>query len=416
MIGYQISGTLWDPSKSREIPTPKTLIAKIDKVFELWGSVSEADVQFRNEGLSSNHITKMSDIPNDGKIHIIVSGVDEGGTSVSGVGSFEGTIPSNYKSGSLVINTKRGLYTLKFETLIHEIGHALGLHHSASLASVMTCGTPAWGDNEFFSLSEQDRFDFARLWNPQFVEFYTLSGKVTSQEKNAHFDVIAVNTKQGHVYSTETNGDGVFSIYISKSGTYKLFAKGLEGPAFDVPVAVLPTWYTTSGSNSNDPQMGSVLEVDGNHKQITNIAIKMIESPVPFNLHWGMTDSPTVFNQAFLHVGDKGTFVLPYSGHAIKTVTSFGSSPDYKVSFIGTDSYGRAQVEVEAFSNAEEGERLIIARGQGPEIEAGIVGIHIRKHSLPSFIPGSLRDQNGAVASQLKGEFDFKTLKSDFWK
>lgn len=417
VIPYRISGTLWHQGLGREIPTPRELVQKIERVFDLWASVSEAGLRFRNEGWIDRTIRDTADLPQDGRIYLMVNGLDEGGSGVSGTGGHFGTLPDNYRGAHVIINTRRGLYTLRLKTLIHEIGHALGLGHSASPASVMTCGTPAWSDYEFLTLSEQDRLELARIWNPRGTRFYSLQGKILSSENLKFYDVLAVDIKQGHCYSAQTNARGEFTLTIGKEGSYKLLAKGLESAAFDKPVPVLPTWYTGTARDTNLPGSAAELVLNAGHRTYSGLQIRMIESKTPFPLYWAQSANATRFNPAFLPVGGKGAFVLLYSRGHIKRVEAFGEQPDVRLSLSGrTDGGGNPWVEIEALENAIEGERLILAYGEGPEIEAGLVGIHVREHALPSFIPGGLQDQNGEVDSQLRGAFDFQTLRPGFWK
>ena len=416
-IPYKISSHLWHYKKEEAIPTPLPLIQKIQKAFELWGSVTDTRINFQYAGLAESEYNSTSEIPHDGSIYVVLNSVRAFKRGVAGTGSYQGSIPKQYDKGFVFLNTRKGLYTLKMKTLLHEIGHALGLSHTATNAAVMCCGTPAWGDHEFFNLSEQDRADLILKWNPGSPSLYTISGKVDTDQEKKFAYVFAVNTLNGHTYSALTDCGGGFTIAILKPGDYRVFVKGYEGSAFSKPVSQSPSWYVSDGYSTNDPYLGTVFSLSLRKRSIKGITLRMIEQPVPFNLFWSRSRQPNRFCHSFLQPGVRGIFMISHINKNIVSLESYGSRPDYSLSNFRKKYKETYQVTIDFDPHAEEGERLVVARSYTGVIQAGLVGIHIMKKRLPDFIPrGNASTRSERFERQLQGEFDFTKLDPEYWK
>ena len=225
-IPYKITSQMWNAKVQHSVPTPQAVIDKIHAVLQLWQSVPEANLQFRYAGLAGPSYSSRDELPNDGTLYYILNGNRRFGNMVAGAGGYSGTIPKNYQKGFVFLNTKAGLYTMKFKTLIHETGHALGIsQHSVTIAAIMSCGTPSWSGHEFLTFAEQDRVDLAYTWNPSAIS--TISGTISTTGRTFVF-VHAVNILNGHTFSSMTNQKGEFTIPIASPGKYRLFAKGYE--------------------------------------------------------------------------------------------------------------------------------------------------------------------------------------------
>jgi len=403
------------------VSTPQPVIDKINKAFALWASDPEARLKFAYKGLTKSNYKSMNEVPDEGCIYIMFDGESVTGASVSGIGGYEGAIPGDYKKGLVVMDTTKGLYTLSYNALTHEIGHALGIGHAVSTPNIMLCGTKTWGDAEYLTYSEQDRADLRALWAPQSV--YTVKGVVYTKGKKEHYMVYAVNIKNGHTYSVLSGSDGSFDVNILKEGGYRIFAKGYE-LSEDEPMKQCPSWYISNTDSTNDPYTGTVIEVGKNKKAVSGIKIIMIDKQVPFN----MTHSMMVGRNyeaglhCFLTPGSHTEMLFLWIGEgALRSVKRYGTNPDYDLSDLKWNKEFKSYtVDVKADRFAEDGERLVIAKGDSGVVQAGLVGINVvRKAPRMISKTDDMKSQEyGPMtpAAQFMGLFDFTSLDQDYWK
>ena len=399
---------MWYAPTGKLIPTPPAVIEKIKRVFDLWATVKEARLAFHYDGLVDATYAGFHQIPRDGTIYVILNNW-EMGQCYDGLSEHWGVIPGSYGGGA-VINTKKGVHTVRSDILLHEIGHVLGIElHGASPSNVMSAAGNAWNINEYLFLSEQDRANLLAKWDPEFPGLYSISGKVdtalpeqkTDETKMA--SVFAVDANTGHTYSAKTDQNGRFTVSLLKAGDYRIFAKASEAFYYQQPAPQSPSWYMSDGQSSNDPYSGRILHVDASHRNIKDLEIKMIERKVPFNLFSaGETygkDSPFCFMRA----GDRTRLQIQSKG--LVSVESYGEHPDYVLSHLEVEPQYKETcfVNVVADPKAEPGERLVIAKGQpGEAIQAGLIGINV-VDELPKRISyGSVQE----IEDQVQGKVD----------
>ncbi|MDQ5988096.1 MAG: hypothetical protein CSYNP_03849 [Syntrophus sp. SKADARSKE-3] len=407
-IKYKVTSEMWDPRQGKSIPTPEVILRKIRRVLDLWQSVSEAGLKFEYDGFAGPGYSSHVELPKDGKLYFVLNGSQKYGNMFSGSGGYSGKIPAGYEKGYVFINTKAGLYTLSLKTLVHETGHALGItRHAADCGTVMHCGTPAWGDLEFFTLSEHDRTNFVYLWNRN--KMPAISGKVITK-KSKFMYVYAVNVVNGRAFFAETDMKGNYLIPILQPGRYKVFAKANEASVFGNATAQWPSWYISASASTNDP--GKAEEFDVSNREIKNVDIVVIDKPSPFNFWW----SSALYDYkerdfarrvpSFLRPGHSVSFQLDFNEKKISSVETFGSAPDYVV--VGFDR-NKNMISVQAKNNAQPGHRLFLARDKSDFIQAGVVGVHIIGNQLPGFVPGKVEDQ-------FANNLDFNQFDVEYWK
>ncbi|HEY6211761.1 MAG TPA: matrixin family metalloprotease [Vicinamibacterales bacterium] len=109
----------------------------------------------------------------------------------------------------------------------HEIGHFLGLDHSAVLSAVMY---PYIGKSAMPSLDSDDRVAISTLY-PKAIGGATLQGHVTGDSGGIFAaQVVAMNDRGQPVATALTDQNGDFEIDNVPAGAYRVYAEPLDGP------------------------------------------------------------------------------------------------------------------------------------------------------------------------------------------
>jgi len=199
----------------------------IDRAFNAWVAVPETNIRFEPRGVTSNAVKA-----NDG--HIAVSLADE---LFSGQGALAMTTYTFDENGHFTdadIQIDPWLFKGNFNVetaLRHEVGHVLGLDHSAVLSAVMYPYVTS-GDIPV-SFASDDRIAIANAYpkTDPMMSGATLQGRVMGDHGGIFAaQVVAVSSGGEPVATGLTSASGEFTLSGLPAGRYRLYAEPLDGP------------------------------------------------------------------------------------------------------------------------------------------------------------------------------------------
>jgi hypothetical protein len=400
---YKVTSKMWDASSGKAVTTSPEVLGRIRRAFRLWEMASGDALKFRDGGFSAPGYDGLSQIPYDGCVHAVLYG-ERNFHGELGHGGFNGTIPGEYKRGYFFIN--RTDRALDGSTLTHEIGHALGLGHSATPASVMLSGVREWGREAPRRLSEQDCADLRALWAPGLPGLYSISGTINTSRRYPIAFVFAVNARNGRTYSTRADPMGRFSIAMMEPGEYHIAAKAAEVSMDLLPAAtagISAGWYVSDDVSDELAHRAAVLKVSKAGPAIRGLRLKTIDKISPFPLTRAVVRGGGSLSS--LKPGDEAVLEFPEAVGAV-SLEPYGSRPDYSFQPVPRPGGRGIDFKLKISPGAEPGERLAVARDRDGRTVIGLVGINIvPKGGLrvdeASAAPaaGTAAEQNGLAAA-----------------
>jgi predicted Zn-dependent protease len=203
-------------------PNAATMVAR---AFAAWASLPEADIRFESSGVVAQASRAEG---------ISVSVVDD---LLRGQGAMALTAYMyDNQTGRMLdadIRIDPSLFDGKVNAqlaLEHEVGHTLGLDHSASLSAVMY---PYVGVDSPVELDLDDRIAISTIYprTDPALRGATLQGRVIGDGGGIFAaQVVAVDEKGQAVATGLTNAAGEFTLLTIPPGRYRLYAEPLDGP------------------------------------------------------------------------------------------------------------------------------------------------------------------------------------------
>lgn len=446
----------WPTSLGPPICTPLAIKEKINRIFHLYGSDPNYDVRFVYKG-TYDTAKYRSQIPADGTLYInMTHGAPTDPTPDSDLimgntgylfGNWgppnsrrnsSGVWPTSYPGGLATA----GPMSYDYSTLIHEIGHTLGLVHEnghSAVSNSMSYGIISTDPTEeHLAYGLQDRVNLAALKPVAGYVTMSISGLVTSSPAivgpggyggTDRVYMHAVNVVNGltyfsSAYEIDGNSTGLwkFKINIGSPGTYKVFATTNNKNTEQDPTSQVASWAVGS-SSTKDPAAASSYVLSTGAPTVTGLQIPMIMEAAPFFLrqirHHPGGLSPSPGHATFLLQGESVTTGMDlYTTEGVNrnqplaSLQIFGTSPDVTIGPITTGAIaGTYNFNVTAGASAVPGPRLLVGRAASGNAVYGLIGIEVLPSgaSKPSYVMTPLQNQ-------IAEEFDFTTLNPNYWK
>ena len=235
-LTYQINGSptpvIWQQSSfpikyavdRRLAAASPEMAANVDRAFQEWAAVPDADVSFDSVGVRDvkfgqdgvNSVTLFDELYQGQKFIALTTpwyDTTNGNMLEADIQLDPTALTGNYNVGLLIE---------------HEVGHLLGLDHSAVLSSVMY---PYVGKGGLSALDSDEKIAIATLYPRMPVGGATLQGEVRGNDGGIFAaQVVAVNDDGEPVATGLTNARGEFELRGVPAGNYRIYAEPLDGP------------------------------------------------------------------------------------------------------------------------------------------------------------------------------------------
>ena len=197
----------------------------VDRAFNAWTTIPDAKLSFQSTGVvntqagkdGQNSVTFVDDLfSGQNFLALTTNWYDDTGHITEADIQIDPSVVPNHYNLQLLVE--------------HEVGHLLGLDHSAVLSSVMY---PFVGRGVGATLDSDDIVGIGSLYPrvDMTANAATLSGHVTGDSGAIYAaQVVAINEKGQTIATALTNQQGDFEIEGVPAGTYRLYAEPLDGP------------------------------------------------------------------------------------------------------------------------------------------------------------------------------------------
>lgn len=281
VLCYKTTSLMWDAAAGRAAPVSPEILERLHGAFRLWQRASAGALRLEYAGFSAPAIDGVGQLPSDGCVHAVLHG-ERSFHGELAHGNFNGSIPDGYKRGYFFVS--RSPAALDAATLIHEIGHTLGLPHAAVPSSVMFSGPRPGGRGAPSALPDQDAADLRARWAPGSPGLYTVSGVIESGREHPMASVFAQNLEGGPSYSARSDPMGRFTVALLRPGRYRLAAKPI-GFSRDLNPEALggmrDSWYVSAGVSVPEPGQAAALALSDSARSIAGLRFKTLDLAPP---------------------------------------------------------------------------------------------------------------------------------------
>ncbi|HEX2834522.1 MAG TPA: matrixin family metalloprotease [Thermoanaerobaculia bacterium] len=244
---------------SRVAQLSPNAVAMVDRAFATWAAIPDANLRFENRGVAAGlNSTDHSD-------RVVISVADD---LLRGQGAVALTAYTyDTETGHMLdadIRIDPSLFDGRVnaqQALAHEVGHVLGLDHSAVISATMY---PYVGSDGIPSeLDSDDRIAMAAMYPRSDPAMFgaTLQGRVTGDQGGIFAaQVVAVNEDGQPVGTVLTTATGDFTISGIPPGRYQLYAEPLDGPV--VVDSLQGTWRSARGAPFPTEFFGPPIDVE----------------------------------------------------------------------------------------------------------------------------------------------------------
>ena len=200
----------------------------LDRAFATWSTAADTSIGFESLGIGDNLVAGENDHLNT---ITLADGLFKDQYAIAMTTNWYDTTgrltQADIQIDSSLVNSN---YNMQ-QAITHEIGHLLGLDHSAVLSSVMYPYVPH--GNDVPSLDSDDRIAIANLYPKpgQTLVGGVLRGRVQGDNGGVFAaQVVAMNDKGEPVATGLSNKTGDFTLQALPPGNYRIYAEPLDGP------------------------------------------------------------------------------------------------------------------------------------------------------------------------------------------
>lgn len=335
--------------------------AIVDRAFAAWASLPETNVRFEAAGV----VASTARAPERIAVSLADDLLSESGAAA--ITSYTYDTKTGRMTDADIFLDKNIFVGMNAQLAIqHEVGHVLGLDHSAVISSVMY---PYIGSDETpADFDTDDTIAISSMYpkGDPTLQGATLSGRVLGDHGGIFAaQVVAVNEKGQPVGTVLTDSAGEFSISGIPAGRYRLYAEPLDGP---VNIEALQGIWRGAKTNSFSTEFFSEEFVSVEAGKVYGNLVLTTAGAVQLNPKWigvaeaGRPDFSLSTAPSTVRPGQTVTVIVGGDGFTSGMTTFEILNPSFRriTDYVWADNYVRATYAVE--SNAAASSAVILVK------------------------------------------------------